>query len=163
MRNAGVGIVFGGSGGIGRAIALNLLKNKYNVAILGRDGSKLHSAKDEMERQATENGLNHCRLLALTCDVTQASSVKTRLEEIEDRFDGGIDVLVNAAGIARDALLLRTSAETIEELLQTNLMASIVTSQAVLRGMVKRKKGSILNIGMRIRKTSLHEPIDIFV
>ncbi|XP_071964850.1 3-oxoacyl-[acyl-carrier-protein] reductase-like isoform X2 [Antedon mediterranea] len=141
------GVVFGGSGGIGRSIALNLIKNKYNVAILGRNLEKLHEAQDYIECEASDNSETHGSVLPVVCDVTDPSTVKNGLQTVEESFEGNVDVMVNAAGITRDGLLLRTSPDAIEELLHTNLLASIITSQAVLRGMVKRKKGSILNIG----------------
>ncbi len=70
-------------------------------------------------------------------------------ETVEEarQWMGGVDVLVNAAGINKDTLLIKTSEDLISDQLNTNLVGTIFTCKAALRHMVKQRKGCIINIG----------------
>ncbi|XP_056417005.1 3-oxoacyl-[acyl-carrier-protein] reductase isoform X3 [Hyla sarda] len=127
--------VFGGSRGIGKAVAKLLVQRNYKVAVISRN---LDAAK-----ATTEELGGH---LALSCDVAQEQAVQRTFEEIVKKI-GNVNCLVNAAGINRDALLLRTKTEDILSQLSVNLIGSMYTCKVALRGMVQQQDGAIVNIG----------------
>ena len=92
---------------------------------------------------------NH-KLLGLACDVTDEEKVSATLAQVAESV-GPISVLVNAAGINEDQLLVKSSAENIRHLLDVNLVGSMVTCKAAVRGMMQRRAGCIINIGIGSR------------
>ncbi|XP_006061884.1 3-oxoacyl-[acyl-carrier-protein] reductase isoform X3 [Bubalus bubalis] len=84
--------------------------------------------------------------LALSCDVAKEHDVQNTFEEIEKNL-GRVNFLVNAAGINRDNLLVRTSTEDMLSQLHTNLLGSMLTCRAALKTMIKQQGGSIVNVG----------------
>ncbi|XP_069487493.1 3-oxoacyl-[acyl-carrier-protein] reductase isoform X2 [Ambystoma mexicanum] len=127
--------VFGGSKGIGKAIAQLLAQKGYRLAVIGRN---LEIA------EATANSLGGH--LALRCDVAKEEDVNSAFSEIENKL-GLINYLVNAAGINRDALLLKTSTEDMISQLHVNLLGSMLTCKLGVKSMMKQQGGSIVNIG----------------
>ena len=123
-------LVTGGSRGIGRAIAAELARAGAQVTLSYRSG------KDEAERVAAEIGGR-----AVRADVSDAGEVATLVEEA-----GDLDVLVNNAGITRDGLLARMPDEDWRIVLDTNLSGVFLTCRAVARGMMRRRRGSIVNV-----------------
>ena len=128
--------VFGGSRGIGRAVARLMAQRGYRLAIVARN---LQGAR----AVAGDLGGDH---LALSCDVAKEQDVQSTFEEIEKNLDP-VNFLVNAAGINRDNLLVRTSTEDMLCQLQTNLLGSMLTCKAAVKTMIKQQGGSIVNIG----------------
>ncbi|KAM8971146.1 carbonyl reductase family member 4 isoform X2 [Sarcophilus harrisii] len=84
--------------------------------------------------------------LGLCCDVSKEQDVQNAFEEVEKNL-GRVKFLVNAAGISRDALLLRTKTEDMVSQLHTNLLGSMLTCKAALKHMIQQQGGSIVNIG----------------
>ena len=82
----------------------------------------------------------------LALNVTDKDSVETAIKEIAASY-GGIDILVNNAGITRDNLLMRMKESEWQAIMDTNLTAIFTLSKAVLRGMMKKRIGRIVNIG----------------
>ncbi|XP_078004228.1 3-oxoacyl-[acyl-carrier-protein] reductase isoform X1 [Phascolarctos cinereus] len=131
-----VGVVFGGSRGIGKAVAQLMAEKGYRLAIASRDL--------EVAKAAARNlGGNH---LALRCDVAKEQDIQSAFAEMEKKL-GRVNFLVNAAGINRDALLLRTKTEDMISQLHTNLLGSMLTCKAALKNMIQQQGGSIVNIG----------------
>lgn len=128
--------VFGGSRGIGKAVVQLLALKGYRLAVLGRN---LNVA----ETTARSLGAGH---LALRCDVAQEKDVHDAFDEIENKL-GSINYLVNAAGINRDALLLKTSTEDMVSQLHANLMGPMLTCKYGIKCMLKQQGGAIVNIG----------------
>jgi 3-oxoacyl-[acyl-carrier protein] reductase len=79
-------------------------------------------------------------------DVKNAEACEALVDEVEEKV-GPVGILVNNAGITRDMLLLRMSDADWQEVLETNLSAVFRLSRAVLRGMVRARKGRIINVG----------------
>ncbi len=79
------------------------------------------------------------------CDVTDPAAIRAALEACQAEL-GTIDILVNNAGLTRDNLLLRLSDDEWDEVLAANLRAAFVTTQAVLKGMMKKRAGRVINI-----------------
>ncbi|XP_044142207.1 3-oxoacyl-[acyl-carrier-protein] reductase isoform X2 [Bufo gargarizans] len=127
--------VFGGSRGIGKAVAKLLVERDHKVAVISRNL--------DLAKATTEEIGGH---LALSCDVSKEHEVQRTFQEIVKNI-GNVTYLVNAAGINRDALLLRTKTEDILSQLSINLIGTMYTCKMALRGMVQQQQGAIVNIG----------------
>ena len=123
-------LVTGASRGIGRAIAVELAAAGASVVVGYRSG------REEAEALASELGGR-----AVQADVSNADDAKRLVEEA-----GGLDVLVNNAGLTRDGLLARMSDEDWRTVIDTNLASVFYTCRAVTRPMMKKRAGSIVNI-----------------
>ena len=82
----------------------------------------------------------------LALNVTNVESIEATLKNINDEF-GAIDILVNNAGITRDNLLMRMKDDEWNDIIDTNLTPIYRMSKAVLRGMMKKRSGRIINVG----------------
>ncbi|KAM4049793.1 3-oxoacyl-[acyl-carrier-protein] reductase isoform 1-T2 [Anomaloglossus baeobatrachus] len=127
--------VFGGSRGIGKAVAKLLVQRDYKVVVISRNL--------DVAKATTEEIGGH---LALGCDVSKEQDVHRTFQEIVKNV-GNVNYLVNAAGINRDALLFRTKTEDILSQISINLIGPMYTCKAALRGMVQQHGGAIVNIG----------------
>ena len=138
-----VALVTGASRGIGAAIADELAAQ--GATVVGTATSESGAAAIG-ERLSAAGG--HGRKL----DVTDPAAVDALVEDIAKEF-GAITILVNNAGITRDNLLLRMKDEDWQAILDTNLSSVFRTSKAVMRGMMKARKGRIVNIASVIGVT----------
>jgi 3-oxoacyl-[acyl-carrier protein] reductase len=136
-------LVTGASRGIGAAIADELAAQGATVIGTATSAS---GAQAIGERLAAQGG--HGREL----NVTDAAAVEALVEEIGKEF-GAVSILVNNAGITRDNLLMRMREEDWQMILDTNLSSVYRTSKAVMRGMMKARKGRIINIASVIGVT----------
>lgn len=133
-----VAFVTGGSRGIGRACALALAEAGAEVAVGGRDRTRLSQVAAEIE------GLGQ-KGLPVSVDLTQPAQIRTAFEQVMKSF-GRLDILVNNAGVTRDGLLLRMKEGDWSEVLQTNLTAAFLCSQAALKIMLRQRYGRIVNL-----------------
>ena len=131
-----IALVTGASRGIGAAIADELAAQGATVIGTATTESGAHAIA---ERLAGQGGGG--RIL----DVVEAGAIDALVESITSEF-GAISVLVNNAGITRDQLLMRMKEEDWQAILDTNLTSVFRSSKAVLRGMMKARKGRIVNI-----------------
>jgi 3-oxoacyl-[acyl-carrier protein] reductase len=129
-------LVTGASRGIGRAIA-ELLAER-GATVIGTATSQ--SGADAISDYLGDKGKG------FVLNVTDPDSVNSVLKNINDEF-GVIDVLVNNAGITRDNLLMRMKDDEWSDIMNTNLTSVFRLSKAVLRGMMKKRCGRIINIG----------------
>ena len=132
----GVAIVTGGSRGIGLAVATELARAGAKVALVARDGVRAAEAGGELP------GGGH---LGCACDVADAAAVSEAVRRITGEL-GGPTILVNNAGITRDSILLRMKDEAWDEVIDVNLKGAFNMAKAVIRGMLRRRDGVILNI-----------------
>jgi 3-oxoacyl-[acyl-carrier protein] reductase len=130
-------IVTGATRGIGHAIAAAFLAAGARVAVGGR-------TPESVERACEELGAGG-PVIPLVADLADPAQVERGFAEALERL-GGVDVLVNNAGLARDGLLLRLKPEDWDAVLAVNLTAAFHTTRAVLRTMVRRRSGSIVNL-----------------
>ena len=134
-----VALVTGGGRGIGREICLTLAAQGAAVAI-NYSGSE--AAALEVRQIIEENG---GRAATFRTNVADYAQVETMLAEVEKTF-GTPDILINNAGITRDNLILRMSAEDFAEVLSVNVQGTFNCTKAVIRGMMKKRSGRIVNI-----------------
>jgi 3-oxoacyl-[acyl-carrier protein] reductase len=134
-----VALVTGGSRGIGRAIVESLSREGAAVAFSYREREE--SAQDVERAVRDEAG----RAFAVRCDVSNEDDVKALVAAAEAEF-GPVDILVNNAGIARDGLLLMMDRPKWESVLRVNLDGAYYCMRAVMRGMLLRGWGRIINI-----------------
>jgi 3-oxoacyl-[acyl-carrier protein] reductase len=130
-----VALVTGGTRGIGRAIARQLHAAGAKVAITGRNVERAKAA-------AAELGAG---VAAFGCEMTEAAQVEAAIAGAEAAL-GPIDILVNNAGLARDQIVLRMSEADWDTVLDANLKGTFLAIRAVLKGMMKRKGGRIVNV-----------------
>jgi len=138
-----VALVTGASRGIGAAIADELAAQ--GATVIGTATTE-SGASAIGERLAAKGG--HGRVL----NVTDGAAVDALIESIAKDF-GGVSILVNNAGITRDNLLMRMKDEDWQAILDTNLSSVYRTSKAVMRGMMKARRGRIINIASVIGVT----------
>lgn len=131
-----VALVTGASRGIGKAIAELLVER--GATVIGTATSD--SGADAISAYLGDNGKG------LALNVTDIASIESVLKSINDEF-GGVDILVNNAGITRDNLLMRMKDDEWTDILDTNLTSIFRLSKAVLRGMMKKRQGRIINVG----------------
>jgi len=130
-----VAFVTGSTRGIGRAVAAALHGAGAKVAIVGRDQARAQAVASELGERA----------LGVACDVADRARIDAAIAATEKGL-GPVDILVNNAGITRDNLLLRMSEAEWDDVLDANLKGAFHTTQAVLKGMMKRRSGRIINI-----------------
>ncbi len=129
-----VAFVTGGTRGIGLAIARAIRDAGARVAVAGRDAERARAVAAELGDAA-----------GVGCDVADAAQVDAAISEAE-RALGPIDILVNNAGLTRDNILLRLSDADWDAVLDANLKGAFHTTRAVIKGMMKRRSGRIINI-----------------
>lgn len=140
-------LVTGASQGIGRAIALALVREGARVAVnFYPDQEK--KAKQVVEEIEKMGGFG----LAIPADVRNRSAVEEMVQAVKERF-GCLEILVNNAGITKDSLLLRMKDQDWDEVLATNLTGVFNCTRAVLKIMLKQKWGRIINIASVIGVT----------
>ena len=132
-------LVTGASRGIGRAIALTLAAKGYAVA-LNYAGSQAAAEAVKGEIEAAGG-----KAFTIQGDVSKAEDVDRIFKTIKEEF-GQLDVLVNNAGITRDGLLIRMKEESWDDVLTTDLESDNLTINAAAQKMMRKKKGSIINI-----------------
>lgn len=134
-----VAIVTGSSRGIGRAIALAFAREGADLVVNDLDLEGAEKVASEVEALGR-------RALAVKADVSRSDEVSHLVKSALAEFEK-IDVLVNNAGILLAAPLEEISEEYWDRVLDVNLKGTFLCSQAVGREMIKRRKGSIINIG----------------
>ena len=128
-------LVTGASGGIGSAIARALHGRGATVALSG-------TRREALDAVAAALGE---RVHVLPCDLSDRAAVDALAGQASEAV-GGVDILVNNAGITRDGLFMRLSDEDWDRVLEVNLTAAFRLSRGLLRGMMRKRWGRIINI-----------------
>ncbi|MEC4724876.1 3-oxoacyl-ACP reductase FabG [Shewanella sp. D64] len=131
-----VALVTGASRGIGRAVAETLVA--AGARVIGTATSERGAAA--IQEYLGDNGLG------LVLNVTDSQSVTDLFAAIKEK-EGDVSILVNNAGITRDNLLMRMKEDEWGDIIDTNLTSIFRTSKAVMRSMMKKRHGRIINIG----------------
>jgi len=135
-------LVTGASGGIGAAIAKSLHGAGATVGLSG-------TRTEPLEALAAELG---DRAHVLPCNLSDAEAVEALPKQAVEVM-GSLDVLVNNAGITRDNLFMRMSAQEWDDVLNVNLRSAMVLSKGAIRGMMKSRWGRIVNISSIVGAT----------
>lgn len=134
-----VALVTGGSRGIGKSIALKLASMGANVVI---NYSSSDVKANEVVAEIKELGRD---ALAVKANVAKMDEAKDLVEKTNEKF-GKIDILVNNAGITRDNLLMKMSEEEWDAVFSVNMKGTFNVTKSLIRGMIKQKNCSIINI-----------------
>jgi len=145
-RNA---VVVGGTSGIGLTIAKGLAQAGANVIATGRRANLVEAAAEEIRKTGVKS-------LAISCDVGDTASIEAVLEGAKRQW-GGVDILVNSAGITKRTPTLDVAASEWNSILDTNLNGTLRTCQIFGRHMVERKYGRVINIGSIASMLALYE------
>ncbi len=132
-------LVTGGSRGIGRAIALELAAAGHRVVVSYRQDEA--SAEETVAQIRAAGG----EAAAIGADVTKAAEVRALGERVASEF-GGADILVNNAGVIKDALFPFMKEEDWDFVLDTDLKGAFRITKAVIRGMLHKGWGRIVNV-----------------
>jgi NAD(P)-dependent dehydrogenase (short-subunit alcohol dehydrogenase family) len=163
-------LVTGGSRGLGRAIGLAAARAGARVAL---SYAKNEAAADEAVRAIEaacdeaapgvgaalgEDAPGAPRVLAFRARAFDVGETEAMIRSVEQAF-GGIDVLVNNAGVSQALPLAMIEEEDFDHVMRVNVKGAFVTSRAVLRGMIRRKSGTIVNIGSLAGGRMLEAPV----
>ena len=142
-------LITGGSRGLGRELARTFAANGAKVAFT--------YARDEDGARAT---LADCGAEAKSfrCSVLDTTGTEAMVAELEREW-GSIDVLVNNAGVSQNMPLALMEEEDWDRVMDVNVKGTFLTSRTVLRGMIRRKRGVVLNIGSLVGVRMLEAPI----
>lgn len=139
METGKIALVTGAGRGIGAACARKLAAMGHTV-IINYNGSK--AAAEEVAAQIAADG---GKAVTMQCNVSDPEAVSAMVDAIQKEY-GSVDILVNNAGITRDELMLRMKPEDFDAVVRTNMTAVFYVMQACIRGMIKKRKGKIVNI-----------------
>lgn len=131
-------LITGGSRGLGLAMARELKKAGAALMLCARDA-------DELERAVDELGSDGHRVLGIPCDIRERDQVKEMIKKI-GRFQGGIDVLINNAGIITVGPLQNQALGLFQDAMDTLFWGTVHCTLEVMPGMLERGQGGILNV-----------------
>ena len=132
-------IITGASRGIGKGIAEVFAKQGANIAFTYRSSDEKAKA---LEDELSANG---CKVKGYKSDASNFEAAQQLAVDVLEEF-GSIDVLVNNAGITKDGLLMRMSEDDFDIVMDINMKSVFNMTKAVLRPMLKQRKGSIINM-----------------
>jgi 3-oxoacyl-[acyl-carrier protein] reductase len=140
-----IALVSGASRGIGQAIAQAL--GSANATVIGTATSQ--AGADSITRALADNSIKG---IGMVLDVADSESVTACLKQVTEDF-GAPDILVNNAGITRDNLLMIMKDDQWDDIINTNLSSVFRMSKAVIRAMMKKRSGRIINISSVVGAT----------
>lgn len=133
-----IAVVTGSARGLGQAIAMKLASAGASIALCDLELDWLTESEELIKKIGVD-------VKSYSVNVADSNSVIDGIKKIESDF-GKIDILVNNAGITKDGLLIRMSEDDWDQVLDVNLKGVFLCTKAVMRGMSKRREGSIVNI-----------------
>jgi len=142
-------VVIGGTSGIGLALVKGLAEAGANVVPTGRRENLVNEAAEEVRRRNRSS-------LAMTCDVTDASSI-AKLRDAAIAAFGSVEILVNCAGKTRRTPTLQVSRQEWNDILETNLTGTLLACQVFAPHMIERRYGRIVNIASLSSFVALYE------
>ena len=147
MLKGRVALITGGGQGIGKEISILFAQQGADIAIFDLNQEALDKTTAEIRALGREG-------LGLPVDVSKSSEVQEAIQKVVDKF-GKISILVNNAGITRDALVLRMREEEWDAVLDINLKGVFNCTKGVSKIMLKQREGKIVNIssiiGIKVR------------
>lgn len=137
-------IITGASGGIGSAIAHRFAKEGLSTVLIGRNLSKLETVLRGLDTSRTPTSGSRQHRIEVG-DIGREEFWTTLSKNLKSNNEA-CGVLVNAAGLTHASLMVRTQGETIDQILSTNLTGTILGCKTVLKGMLPKKEGVIVNV-----------------
>jgi uncharacterized protein len=131
-------LITGSGRGLGKATALLLGKYGLRVVVSARTESEIIEVANQIKKSGGD-------AIAIPCDITDTDSVKKLFENIEDVY-GGIDILINNAGIGIFKSIENLESEEVEQMLSVNLLGTFNCSKEALKKMKQEKQGHIINV-----------------
>jgi NAD(P)-dependent dehydrogenase (short-subunit alcohol dehydrogenase family) len=135
MMNKKIALVTGGGSGLGFAIAQKFVEHNITTVIAGRNAEKLNAAQKKLGALC----------FAMPCDVSDLESIPPFVQDVLSRF-GQIDILVNNAGINMKKEFTEVSDAEFQDIMTTNVTAVFAMSREVVKHMLGKKAGCIINI-----------------
>ena len=143
-----IALVTGATSGIGRATALLLAKNDFDLITTGRRADKLQELEEEIRSTTSAD------VLSLVFDIRNQESVIEAVNSLAGKWES-VDVLVNNAGLAAGLDHVHEgSVDDWEQMIDTNIKGLLYITRQITPGMVKRGKGHVINIGSIAGKES---------
>ena len=134
LKNKNI-IVTGASGGIGSSIVKRLYENGANILASGTRVEKLEELKSKFGK-----------INILKFDISQNDKIEEFIENATNELGGGLDCIVNNAGITQDNLAIRMSTEEWKKVIDINLTSTFLLNKFSIKKMMKKKSGKIINI-----------------
>ena len=134
-----VAVITGGTRGIGKQIALELAKNRYDIV------TNYRTENDDLKDLINQVEKLGVKINTYKCDVSNFENTEEFIKNVISDF-GKIDVLINNAGITKDGLLMRMKKEDFEDVIDVNLVGTFNITRNVIPYMIKAKRGRIVNI-----------------
>ena len=127
-------LITGAAGGIGKELSKSFLEVGANIILSGTNINRLQSLKDDLNQE--------CEVFE--CDLKNVDEINNLLNFLDG--SGGVDVLINNAGKTEDTLLMRMTDEQWEDIMLINLTSVMRLTRGIIRGMIKKRWGRIINI-----------------
>ena len=138
MKNV---LITGATGGIGAAILEIFHKNGFNIIATGTNDEKLNSLKSKYDE----------RVKAIKCNLSKEEDINELVSQSDSHF-GSVDILVNNAGITKDNIFLRMQKNQWDDVININLNSNFLLTRLVIKGMIKKRWGRIINISSAVAK-----------
>ncbi len=135
-----IAVITGGSKGIGKAIASDLVKAACHVVISARNPQELENAAREL------SGLRTAEVLPVVSDIKKIADVELLVLKTQEKFGTPADILINNAGIGRFAEVVHMEEKDFRDTLETNLFGVFYITKALLPGMIQKGGGFVVNI-----------------
>ncbi len=127
-------LITGATGGIGKSLAEKFIKNGYKVILMGRDKSKLNDLLVSHDNSSS----------FFSCDFLDPNSLKSKIRKI--CMENHVDILINNAGSTDDSLFIRMDESKWSKVIQINLTANYLITSEIIKPMIKKRWGRIINI-----------------
>ena len=127
-------LITGAAGGIGKELSKSFLEVGANIILSGTNINRLQSLKDDLNQECD----------VFECDLKNVDEINNLLNFLDG--SGGVDVLINNAGKTEDNLLMRMTDEQWEDIMLINLTSVMRLTRGIIRGMIKKRWGRIINI-----------------
>jgi 3-oxoacyl-[acyl-carrier protein] reductase len=138
MKNV---LITGATGGIGSSILEIFYKNGFNIIASGTNEDKLMNLKSKYSE----------RVLTIKCDLSDEDQINHLVSQAQSSCDS-IDILINNAGITNDNVFLRMQKDQWDDVINVNLNSNFLLTKLVLKGMIKKRWGRIVNITSVVAK-----------
>ena len=134
LKNTNI-LLTGATGGIGNSILENLVDAEANVVATGTNEEKLNKIKNKYQSVKVEK-----------FDISKHNEIESFINNVCEKLDNKIDVLINNAGVTSDNLSIRMKEEEWKKVIDINLTSTFLLSKNSIKKMLKNKKGKIINI-----------------